>query len=230
MASLEAPRVARLRPPSWRDGRLLVGVLLVLSSVALGSRVVAAADDTVAVYAAASTLPSGAALTQGSLRVVRVRLGPGTAAYLPAAAGPPAGTVLLRTVGAGEIVPAAAVGRPELLTRRPVLVPLTGPWPGGVEVGAAVDVWASAKDQAPGAGGYRPPRLLASAAEVFSVTPPGTGLSAAQGGSVQVLLEQDDLPAVLDAVANGARVALVPAPGARGAPGAPGGPGAGGEG
>ena len=51
MTDLPTPTATRLRRPSWRDSRLLVGVLLVLVSTVLGSVVVARADDRVPVYA-----------------------------------------------------------------------------------------------------------------------------------------------------------------------------------
>jgi hypothetical protein len=110
VTGLPAPAATRLRRPSWRDSRLVVGVLLVLAAVAVGARVVATADDTVDVYAAAVALPEGARLDAGALRVARVRLEPGTAAYLDAARPPPEGAVVLRTIGAGELVPVQAVG------------------------------------------------------------------------------------------------------------------------
>ena len=45
-----APAVRRLRSSRWRDPRLAVGVVLVAASVVVGARVLAAADDTVAVW------------------------------------------------------------------------------------------------------------------------------------------------------------------------------------
>ncbi len=218
MLDLPEPSAARLRPPSWRDARLIVGLVLVLASVALGARVVAAADDTVPVWAAGGTLPAGRTLADGDLRAVRVRLGAGAAPYLAVGDPLPPGAVLLRAVGAGELVPASAVGPPQAWTRRPVAIPLTGPVPDGLRVGARVDVWSSAREPGgPGSGGpqaaYRPPVRLAEGAEVFSVTVPGSGLAAATGSSVQVLLPEQELRTALDALANGARIAVVPAPG-----------------
>jgi hypothetical protein len=82
-----------------------------------------------------------------------------------------------------------------------------------------VDVWSSARDtSAPGTASFRPPVRLARAAEVFSVTLPGTGLGSAQGSAVQVLLPEQELRGTLDALANGARIALVPAPGSGAGP------------
>lgn len=215
MNDLPAPAAPRLRPPSWRDTRLLVGVLLVLASVALGARAVAAADDSVAVYAAAATLSEGSAVGAAQLTVVRVRLAPGTAAYLDAARPLPADAVALRTVGAGELVPVAAVGSAAALTRRPVTVPLDDGVPAGLVAGGRLDVWVSARQPDATAGPrFGEPERVAQDAEVFAVSADDAGLGAVRAASVQVLLEPDALRAVLDAFANGAKVAVVPVPGA----------------
>lgn len=215
MNDLPAPAAARLRPPSWRDTRLLVGVLLVLASVALGARVVAAADDTVAVYAAATTLPEGSTVAADRLTVVRVRLAAGTAAYLDAGRPLPADAVALRTVGAGELVPAAAVGAAQALARRPVTVPLDGGVPAGLVAGGRLDVWVSARQPDAAAGPrYGKPVRVAQDAEVFAVSADDGGLGAVRPASVQILLGPEALTAVLDAFANDAKVAVVPVPGA----------------
>jgi hypothetical protein len=205
------PEVARLRRPSWRDTRLLVGVALVLASVALGARIVAAAGDVVPVWAARATLPAGSELTPETLTVVRVHLGSSSPRYLPADRPPPAGLVVMRTVGVGELVPRAAAAPAGDLDRRPVAVPVEGALPAGLAVGGAVDVWASARDRA--GGGYAEPVRLARASEVVALDRPSGTLSAGRVWTVHVLLGQDQLPAVLDALANGARTAIVPLPG-----------------
>jgi SAF domain len=210
---LPAVRAARLRTPSWRDARLLIGVLIVLLSVVAGARVVALADRTVPVYAAAVALPSGHVLTQGDLTAVRVLLGAGTAHYLTARASPPTGLVLARPVGAGELVPLAALGAASSITRRPVGIPLPEPRPVGLQPGTPVDVWSSAKETADGATGYRAPVRIAVGVEVYAVSRADPGQLAGTGESVQVLLEEGELRSVLDALANGAKLVVVPAPG-----------------
>ena len=87
MTDLPAPRAARLRRPRWRDTRLLVGVLLVLASVALGSLAVGHADDRTPVFAARGPLVPGQRLTDQDLRRVDVQLGAELDHYLSAAAG-----------------------------------------------------------------------------------------------------------------------------------------------
>jgi hypothetical protein len=213
VTDLPQPSAARLQRPSWRDTRLLIGLLIVLVSIALGARAVAAADDTIPMYAAAGTLVTGRALSASDLVVVRVRLGSGAANYLRAQSPPPAGATVLRAVGAGELVPVSAIGSASSVQVRPVTVPVEGALPAGLGVGDRVDVWSSERDPAGGGSTYRPPVRVAGGAEVSAVRRPDSGLSLTQGASVQVLLESAALPRVLDAVANSARIALVPVPG-----------------
>ena len=211
MSDLRVPAL-RIKAPSWRDGRLLVGVLIVLSSVVLGARVVAAEGRTVPVLAAVTDLPSGHRLTASDVRAVPVHLASGLAGYLPARGGIPVGGVLVRPVGAGELVPTAAVGDAAALTRRPVAVPVPAPVPDGVRPGAGVDLWSSAKQAGTGATGYSPPVRIAEGVEVYAVAAAGTGLGGAGTTIVHVLLDEGQLRSVLDALANGAKIAVVPAP------------------
>ena len=110
MTDLPMPTAARLQKPRWRDTRLVVGLLLVLTSAALGSFVVAHADDRTAVYAARGPLVPGQQLGEDNLTRVDVRLGSELSRYLQATAEPAPDRYVLREVGAGELVPAAAVG------------------------------------------------------------------------------------------------------------------------
>lgn len=211
MSDVRVPAV-RLRAPSWRDGRLVIGVLIILSSVVLGARVVAVAGHTEPVFVAAADLPSGHPLNRADLRVVAVHLGAGTADYLSARRALPGGLVLARPVAAGELVPSGALGSAAGMTRRPVAIPVPAPMPSGLHRGTAVDLWSSAKETGTGETGYAPPARIAQGAEVYALVAPGAGLGSAGSGSAQVLLDEAQLRAVLDALANGAKIALVPAP------------------
>ena len=59
MTQLPEPSAKRLQRPSWRDARLLVGVVLVLLGAAVGARIIASADDTVPMYAASTVIRPG---------------------------------------------------------------------------------------------------------------------------------------------------------------------------
>ncbi len=204
---------SRLRRPSWRDPRLLIGLVLLLTSVALGARVVALADHTEPVYAARSTLATGTPLTPDVLTVVRLRLTGSKAAYLDARQPLPPGHVLVRPVGAGEIVSLASIASAGQLRLRPVSIPFDGDLPRGLGAGGVVDLWASAKRRDDAGGGYHQPEEIARKVEIFDVRAPGTGLSASRTGSVEVLLSSEELAPVLDALANQARLVVLPMPG-----------------
>jgi hypothetical protein len=211
-----ASTAPRLKRPSWRDPRLLVGLVLLFTSVAAGARIVALADHTQPVYAARVTLPTGTPLTAEVLKVVRMRLIGADAEYLDAGRSLPVGQVTVRTVGAGEIVPLASLASSEQLQSRPVSIPLDGAAPTGVAPGGLVDVWASTKRRDDVGGGYNEPERIARAAEVFDVRTPDTALSTGRSATVDVLLPAEELAPVLDALANQARVVVLPVPGSVG--------------
>ncbi|GAB4062590.1 flagellar protein FlgA [Angustibacter speluncae] len=211
VTDLPAPPAARLRPPSWRDPRLLVGVLLVLGSVVLGARVVAAADDTEPYYVAARAITPGDRIGPDDLRVVDVRLGDAGEGYLGADAGPAADLVATRTVAAGELVPRGSVGAASDVALQPVAVPVTT-LPDGLRAGTVVDVWVAQPDPER-AGAFLEPERVVQGADVADVGDAGSSLGSTGDSTVQVLLAPDVLPVVLGALANDAVVSLVPAPG-----------------
>jgi hypothetical protein len=213
---IATPLAPRLRRPSWRDPRLLIGLLLLFGSLAAGARVVALADDTQPVFAARTVLPAGTPLRSGVLEVVRMRLRGTSAGYLDARRPIPAGVVVIRTVGAGEVVPVGALVGAGQLIQRPVSIPLDGPIPAALSKGGRVDVWAADKRSDSVGGGYDPPKQIASMAEVFDVAAPGSGLAADRTGSVEILLPATTLPPVLAALDNDARITILPVLGSTG--------------
>lgn len=137
-----APPAQRTRTPGWRDPRLWVGLALVAGSVLLGARVVAAADDTVPVWAARADLGAGSTLRPDDLVREQVRLsGPADLdRYLRADEPLPAEAGLLRPVGAGELVPRAALGERSGTVEVPLAVD-PEQVPESVRQGSVVDVY-----------------------------------------------------------------------------------------
>jgi hypothetical protein len=141
VGSLSSPPAARFRRPSWLDLRLVTGILLVLLSVVVGARIVAAADETRPMWAVTSDLAAGTTLTEAHLVAVRMRVSAGEDRYFSAQR-PATGLALTRDVGAGELLPAAAVReRPEgslvSIPVNPRHVPPT------IRAGQRVDVYAT---------------------------------------------------------------------------------------
>ncbi len=204
----------RMRRPSWRDPRLGVGVLLVAASVALGSWAVARADRTMEVLVTVEALAPGDLLADAELRPQAVRPDGMADTYVAAATELPDDAVATRVVGPGELVPATAVGSAADLDLRPVVVALPGTSPSGVVKGAVVDLWVTAPTvpgQVP--DDPQPPQLLAEGLVVADLLE-GESLFAPGGGSAaQVLVRQEDLPAVLAALSGDGEIVVVPVPG-----------------
>jgi hypothetical protein len=140
----DAPPAVRATTPGWRDPRLWVGVVIVLVSVVAGARLLAAADDTVAVWALASDLGAGDHVEAGDLVATRVRFADDgdLDRYFTADDELPPDLELTRAVSAGELLPRAAVG-PAAQTdtvEMPIAVDAEQV-PPSVQAGAVVDVY-----------------------------------------------------------------------------------------
>lgn len=203
----------RLRRPRWHDPRLLIGLVLVLASVAGVVALVASSQRTAAYWAAATDLAPGTPLEADQLRPVEVNLAEAGARYLEAQAPAPEGRMVAGTVRAGELVPAAALVDVDPEGRRSVALALGEPLPGGVGVGDRVDVWVALP--AEGGRGHGDPERLAEALEIAEQTTEQNGLGGAGVTRVQLLVPEATLPRVVDAKVKDARITLVPAHGVR---------------
>jgi hypothetical protein len=203
-APTDLPAATRAKPPGWRDPRLWVGVAIVAASVVAGSRIVGAADDSVTVWAAARDLAPGDTVAADDLAPVRVSFDEAADLdrYLPTGDELPAELHLVRGLGEGELVPAAALGSAE--DTGTVVLSLAFPpeqVPSGVAAGSHVDVWVV--DDHPGAGGTSP--VLE---DVVVIDAPSAGDSLGGTGGRQLVLgvpegASDALAEVLEASADG---------------------------
>ncbi len=203
-----APR--RVRPPRWLDLRLVLGVLLVLGSVLLGARVVAAADATVPVWSAAGDLAAGTVLTAEDLVAVDVRLDDVAGAYL-ATSTRPEGRTLARAVRDGELLPRTALEEPAELVQLALPVQ-AGFVPPGLDRGQVVDVYAVA-DPAAGAvaAADGSVTVVVAAAPVQAISGRTEGVLSTATTTVQVVVSvpADRAPAVLGAIGGRPLVVVV---------------------
>ncbi|WP_408898786.1 hypothetical protein ACJ5H2_06675 [Nocardioides sp. R1-1] len=119
-------------------------MLLVTGSVVAGARLLAAADDTVTVWAVAGERGAGTPVAAGDLVVRRVRFADDAtlSRYFAADRPVPDDLVLVRGVGDGELLARSAVGAAE--EQAVLRVPLeVAPHrvPPDVSAGSVVDVW-----------------------------------------------------------------------------------------
>ncbi|WP_433017530.1 SAF domain-containing protein [Kribbella sp. CA-294648] len=139
----------RTRRARWKDGRLLLGVLLVAVTALAGAKLLAAADDTTAIWAVKRDLPIGSTLTGEDLTTVNVRFTSDDAAKQYVAADADlTGLILTRPIGKGEFVPREAATTRSISERTELPLSITtGRLPSDTAVGDHVDVWVIPKDQ-----------------------------------------------------------------------------------
>lgn len=208
MSDLPAPSASRLTRARWLDARLLIGLLLVLLSVVIGAKVIADADQRVMVWSVTHDLGADTPLSGDDLTPASVSLDNSTGRYLSASEDLD-GFVLTRPVGRGELLPVSAVGRAGTSTQRRIVIEVDRTGVAGISKGGVVDVYAVRDDIEDTA----PPELVLSGVTVGEDVKTG-GSAFGGGGStvgVSLLVDQADVPDVIDAVAHGS-VYLVQVP------------------
>lgn len=214
MAQLPEPTAKRLQRPSWRDARLLIGVVLVLLGTVLGARLVAGADHTTPMYAAATAIRPGDHLTADNLRRVDIQLGEQSGRYLTAAAAVTEDAYALRDVPEGELVPASAVGSRSAVTVQPVTVEVDASAVRGLPANALVDVWVSPRDTQSTQERYLDATLALQRVSVSPVVQDSGRFGAASASmAVQLRVPRDKVAEVIAAVDKQSRFTLVPVPG-----------------
>ena len=201
---------ARLKRPSWKDPRLIVGILLVLASVAGVVSLLAGADRTTEVFAARSSIAVGERITAENLVRAKVRLGDTEQHYVTAASGLPEGAVAVQRIAKDQLVPRTSLGTVDSLNRKPVALTVTDALPAQAVAGARVDVWVARPDAR---NGFSEPTLLLPGAEIAEVAEGATALGSSKTTVLMVLVDDANMPKLLGAQANDARISVVWNPG-----------------
>ncbi len=221
MSELPSPAAARLPRARWLDARLLLGLLLVLISVAVGAKIFAQADQRIQVWSVTRDLGPRSTLAAGDLAVRSVRLDRATSRYVSAGE-PLVGLVLTRPVGRDELLPVASVGQPGTEEQRRVVIEVDRFGATGLAKGRVVDVY-SVRDTPSGTDPAKPDLVLTAVTVAEDVSAGGGFGGTGSRVGVTVYVAGSDVSKVIDAVAHGT-VYLVQVPGskdARSALGAP---------
>ena len=109
MSDLPAPSAARLKSPSWLDGRLVIGVVLVLLSVVVGAKIISSSQRYDVMWAASRDIAPGTRLIKSDLVQVDVRFKDHGALYISAAGASPVGRVTVSPLASGQLIPLVAV-------------------------------------------------------------------------------------------------------------------------
>jgi hypothetical protein len=187
-----------------------MGILLVLVSVAGVVFLVNSADRTTEVYAARDGIGVGEALTAENVVRAKVRLGETEQHYIPVESGLPEGVVAVQRIAKDQLVPRASLGEVDQLDRKPVALTIDETLPSQAVEGARVDVWVAQPDAK---NGYSEPKLLLPGAEIAEVTAGSTALGSTKTTVLMVLVEDSQMPALLGAQANEAKISVVWNPG-----------------
>jgi hypothetical protein len=211
----------------------VLGVLLVVGSVVGVFAIVAAADQRVTVYAAASALSPGERIDAGDLVQRTVALDGAERLYLAAGRIPNGGLIVTQPVAQGELLPTSSVGSTAGVRSTSLVLQLATKVSGAVVPGASIDIWAapdpdaagrvtttdatvSADQGIEGATEAEPdptaPTVLVSGAIVVKVLGDSGGFSvASSGSSVEVLVPRTRVARLLQAIASTDALAVVPA-------------------
>lgn len=189
MSALPARAARRLVTPSWKDARLIVGVLLVLLAVVIGSAAFSAADDRVGMWAAKRTLTPGHSVTEEDFVRVDVQLGESESDYIRVDERLPNGAITDRLLEPGELVPQAAVVDPTDKRVREVPVRVDPIYLTNLAVGSRVTVYVPETSEEGGASNepvtYTP---LVERATVSSLPESSRGVMGSASGSSAVIV------------------------------------------
>lgn len=188
----------------------MVGVLLVLASVVGVISLVGSADQTTEVYAARDSIAVGEKLTPDNVVRAKVRLGETEQHYVTVEAGLPDGLVAVQRIGKNQLVPRESLATVDALDRKPVAVTIDEAIPPQAVAGTRVDVWVALPDAR---NGFSEPKLLLPGAEIAQVTVGSTALGSSRNTVLMVLVADNQMPAILGAQANRAKISVVWNPG-----------------
>ena len=143
-----ATPATRNKRPSWRDPRIIAGIVLIAASVLIGAKLMASLDDTVGVWAMREDLSKGSKIADSELIVTQIRFTDAATAdlYVSADDDIASGASINRDLHAGELLPRSAIDpepREELI-EVPISVESAN-LPATVRQGSTVDVWVASK-------------------------------------------------------------------------------------
>lgn len=196
----------RRRAPA--DPRLLIGIGLVIASVAGVVGLLAAVDTRVTVFAAASTLAPGERVERADLVERSVALEAAERLYLDPHDLGEGGLVAMVPVRAGELVPRSAVADAAGDASTMLVVEPASLMSSSVRPGSLVEVWASPADS--DTGGFGPPAMLVRNAVVAGLID-GDGLTGSAPAGVELSVQREQITRILQSQADGDHLSVVPA-------------------
>lgn len=196
----------RARRAFWGDIRFLIGIALVILSIAGVWLIVSSARQTTPVLQADRTIAQGEALVSDDFRVVEVSLGTVVDGYLAPQDLEP-GMIASRTLSAGELLPATAAADAQSSRTTSIVIESSVGIPESVAVGTPVELWyaplVAETDE------FDAPRILVADVVVASI-PETDGVLAQRTAMLEIVIDRSDVADVLAAITGGAALSVVP--------------------
>ncbi|MCE7480370.1 MULTISPECIES: SAF domain-containing protein [Microbacterium] len=196
----------RARRAFWGDIRFLIGIALVILSVAGVWLIVSSARQTTPVLQADRTIAQGEALVSDDFRVVEVSLGTVVDGYLAPQDLEP-GMIAARTLAAGELLPVTAASDAQSGRTTSIVIESSVGIPESVVVGTPVELWyaplVAESDE------FDAPRILVADVVVASI-PDTDGMLAQRTAMLEIVIDRSDVADVLAAITGGGALSVVP--------------------
>lgn len=196
---------SRARRPFFGDLRFLVGLALVVVSIAGVWLLVSSSRQTTPILLATRTILPGEAIDSADFQIVEVGLGPLTGTYLAPQEVEPH-SIATRTLPKGELVPLSAIGDEDGSRTTTVVVSSTV-LPEGVRAGTVVELWHSPLRE--DGRTLDAPRVLVGDAVVAAVAE-ADGMLSQSRTDVEVVIDRSEVADVLAAIASGSVISIVP--------------------
>lgn len=203
----EVPTVGRFKRPGWKDGRLILGLLLVLASVAGIVALISALERTQPMLVPTSNITLGEELDASKFTVKEVRLDDLSGAYVSSDHAFEPGTRAASLLREGELVPVHALTSTQDEGAKPVTIDLDHTLPEAVTPGSRVDIWSAKKA---GTGNtFDVPELLLDSSEVSALRVSDASFSSGTKASIEVMVPEESLQDLLEALANESRLTVI---------------------
>jgi len=197
LQKLRSPRQSKIRS-------LILGLILLASSVGIVAFTIAENNHTDEYLVAARDLPAGSPVSITDLKVAMVNLGLGAEQYLRKDELPD-GSYVLGPLRAGQLVAKSVLANAIIDERVPVVVNSAMGLSSGVVAGASVDVWVTPAKQDKVVG---EPYVLVLAAEVATLFEDNEMFSE-KNSQVELWVPLEAVGPVLAAISNGDSVSLI---------------------
>ena len=201
----ENQKMKSIRTPQLTNRRnIAVGLILVILSGLGVWLTIQVNNHTEEFLITEQSLASGAEVGAGGFRAVRMNLGASANLYLKPGDADKA-AYLLVGINAGELVPKSFLSTSALDSRTPVVITSKMPLPAKVKIGDLVDIWVSkvtANNQ------FAAPVQIVIDAEIADIVD-ASGIMNDQAQQVQVLVPDESVAAIVDAIASKNVLSLV---------------------